>query len=412
MKNKILAIVAVGVVLGATLSACGSSSGDSANGGHVTLTFQNQFSDTESAEITKLVAAYEKGHPDVTIKLARDNDSSYYDKLVTQITAGRGPDIVRLEPPKVSQYAASGFLAPVDGALGPSSDYFANTLEAATRDGKVYGVPQDVSTLALFYRKDMFAKAGITAPPATWDELKADATKLTGGGKYGIGLFGGWGAYEFYPWLWQAGGEVLTDDGKQPAFDSDAGVKALTLWADLQKTAMPPGMATATEDDVRGPFVNGNLAMFTSGPYMTSTLDSAGLPKDSWGVAPLPADVESASVLGGMDLAILKNSDHQKEATAFLKWLGSDKIQTEWATDLKYVPAKKSLYEAEPFASDPNIKTFGAIIEASKSRPTVARAADVDTALGNAVGAALSGSASPKDALAKAASEAKDALGG
>lgn len=408
--KKLLVPLVLGVV-GASLSACGS--GTTASGGDVTLTFQHQFSDAESAELKTLVATYEKDHPKVHIKLMRDNDSSYYDKLVTQITAGRGPDIVRLEPPKVSQYAASGFLAPVDGALGPKSDYFANTLDAATVKGKVYAVPQDVSTLALFYRKDMFAAAGISAPPATWEELKTDATKLTGSGKYGIGLFGGWGAYEFYPWLWQAGAEVLNSDGTKVAFNSDAGVKALTFWADLQKTAMPPGMATATEDDVRGPFTNGTLAMFTSGPYMTGILEGdGGLSADKWGVAPLPADATSASVLGGMDLAVLKNSKHQKEAVAFLKWLDSDAIQTKWAKDLKFVPSKKSLYEAEPFASDPTITTFGKIIEASKSRPTVARASDVDSALGDAVAAALSGASSPKDAFAKAADKADAALGG
>jgi multiple sugar transport system substrate-binding protein len=410
--KKLLTAITLSAVAGLALSACGGGSASSASGGKVTLTFQNQFSDAESAELKKLVGEYEAQNPNVTIKVVRDNDSSYYDKLVTQISAGKGPDIVRLEPPKVSQYTASGFLAPIDDALGPKADYFANTLQAATKDGHVYGLPQDVSTLALFYRKDMLASAGITAPPTTWDELKTDAQKLTGGGKYGIGLFGGWGAYEFYPWLWQSSATVLNPAGTQATFDSPDAVRALTLWSDLQKDGMPPGMAAATEDDVRGPFTNGNLAMFTSGPYMTSILKTSGLKASQWGVAPLPSDKTSASVLGGLDLAVLKNSSHQKDAIAFLKWFGSDQVQTEWAKTLNFVPSKKSLYTQAPFKDDPNITTFGKIIDASQSRPTVARAADVDTALGNAVTAALSGSESPEQALKDAVQKSDDALNG
>lgn len=409
--KKILTAVTVSALVGIALAGCASSAPGASNG-PVTLTFQNQFSDAESAEAQKLVDQYHAEHPDVTVKLVRDNDSSYYDKLVTQITAGKGPDIVRLEPPKVAQYAASGFLAPVDEALGDTTDYFQNTIDAATRDGKVYGVPQDVSTLALFYRKDMFAAAGISAPPTTWEELKTDADKLTGDGKYGIGLFGGWGAYEFYPWLWQSGAEVLNDEGTEATFDSPDAVRALTLWTDLQATDMPAGMATATEDDVRGPFTNGDLAMFTSGPYMTSILAGSGLTDDQWGVAPLPADKESASVLGGLDLGVLANSPHQAESLDFLSWWASDDVQTTWASDLGFVPVKKSLYESAPFKDDPNVAVFGQIIEASLSRPTIDRAADVDAALGNAVAAALSGASSPKDALTDAVKTSNDAING
>lgn len=408
--KKLLTTLTVTALVGLALTGC--ASGSSSAGGKVTLTFQNQFSDSESTELKKLVKEYESEHTNVTINVVRDNDSSYYDKLVTQISAGKGPDIVRLEPPKVSQYAASGFLAPVDDALGTKSDYFANTLEAATKNGHVYGLPQDVSTLAMFYRKDMLTAAGISAPPTTWEELKDDAQKLTGGGKYGVGLFGGWGAYEFYPWLWQSGAEVLNSSGTKATFDSANAVRALTLWSDLQKNGMPPGMASATEDDVRGPFTNGNLAMFTSGPYMTSILKDSGLKDSQWGVAPLPSDTESASVLGGLDLAVLKNSSHQKEAVAFLKWFGSDKVQTDWAETLGFVPSKKSLYQQAPFKDDANIVTFGKIIDASQSRPTVARAADVDTALGNAVNAALSGAETPAKALKDAVQKSDDSLNG
>lgn len=413
MKRNQLLFTAVPMVAVLALTGCSSGgSGGADSGDSTTIVFQNQFSDAESAEITKLIRQYENDHPNVTIKLVRDNDASYYDKLVTQITAGKGPDIVRLEPPKVASYIVNGWLEPLDDVVTDQAkaDYFPNTIDAASRDGVVYAVPQDVSTLALYYRKDLFQAAGITAAPTTWAELVRDAKILTKDKTYGIGLFGGWGAYEFYPWLWQAGAEVLNADGTRATFNSADGVRALQLWTDLQKSAMPPGMATATEDDVRGPFENGTLAMFTSGPYMVSTLNNDKVPPSDWGVAPLPADKVSASVLGGMDLALLKNSKVKDAAKEFLTWFMSDEIQTTWAKDLGYIPVKQSMYDSPDFANDATTQTFKQIVADSKSRPTIALAADVDEALGNAVQAALSGSATPRQALDDAAQKANDAI--
>lgn len=380
-----------------------ASSGGSSSAQPVTITFQEQFSDAESAEIEKLLPEFNKVHPEITVKLVRDNDSSYYDKLVTQITGGAGPDIARVEPPKAAQYIASGWAAPLGDAVD-QSEYFESTLAGLTKDGQLYGVPQDVSTLALFYRTDLLPEA-----PTTWDELKADVDQLTQGDTYGIGLFGGWGAYEFYPWLWQAGAEVLSDDGTKAVFNSPEAVSALQLWVDLQKHGMPDGMATATEDDLKPRFVSGNLAMFTSGAWAIQSLEDAGI-EGKWAVAPLPKDEQAASVLGGMDLIVLQNSKHQEAAKTFISWLMQDDVQKQWDTDLTYIPVKSALYDDPAFKDDANVAVFSQILQDSKSRPTVAAAGDVDTALGNAVQAALSGTATPQEALDAAVAQADEAL--
>jgi len=408
--RKLAATIATLASVALLVTAC-SSGGSSATGTGttpaapkpVTITFQEQFNDAESAEIEKLLPDFTAAHPEITVKLVRDNDTSYYDKLVTQITGGAGPDIARVEPPKAVQYVASGWAAPLGDAID-QSEYFESTLAGLTKDGEVYGVPQDVSTLALFYRTDM-----VPTPPATWDDLKADVASVTKDGKYGIGLFGGWGAYEFYPWLWQSGAKVLSDDGKTAVFNSPEAVSALQLWVDLQKNGMPDGMATATEDDLKARFISGNLAMFTSGAWAIQALKDANI-DGKWAVAPLPQGKQAASVLGGMDLVVLQNSKNQEAAKTFISWLMQDSVQKRWDTDLSYIPVKSSLYDDAAFKDDANVSQFAQILQDSKSRPTVAAAGDVDTALGNAVQAALSGTASPKDALDAAVAQANDAL--
>jgi multiple sugar transport system substrate-binding protein len=404
--RRIAALVAAPVML-AAFAGCASTGGSSAD--KVTITFQEQFSDAESAQFSTQLKGFEKSHPNITVKLIRDNDSSYYDKLTTQITGGKGPDIARVEPPRASQYIASGWALPLGDSAGSKSDYFPASLDSVTKNGKLYGVPVDVSALALFYRSDLLAAAGIKEAPKTWDEFTAAAEKLTSGDVHGAGLFGGWGGFEFYPWLWQSGADVMNKGQTKAEFNSPDAVRALQLWVELQKKAMPAGMATATEDDLKGPFVSGKLAMMTSGPWMIPSLKTAGI-DGKWAVAPLPKDKNAATVLGGLDLLVLKNTKHADAAKTFVSWLMQDAVQKKWASSLGYLPVKTALYDDPTFKDDPSISAFAKVLDQARSRPNVAAAGDIDTALGNAVQAALSGKKSAQDALDEAVDTSNKAL--
>lgn len=412
MRTTTRAIALVAAVSAAVFAMTGCSAKSSTGSGgdeKATITFQEQFSDAESAQFAKQLKDFEKQHPNITVKLIRDNDSSYYDKLTTQIAAGKGPDIARVEPPRASQFIAAGWVSPLGDAAGKKSDYFPASLDSVTKDGQLYGAPIDVSALALYYRTDLFKAAGISTPPATWDEFTADAKQLTRGDVHGVGLFGGWGGFEFYPWLWQSGAEVLNGGQTKAVFNSAEAVKALTLWSDLQKTSMPKGMAAATEDDLKGPFISGKLAMLTSGPWLLPSLKTAGI-DGKWAVAPLPKDQQSATVLGGLDLVLLKSSQHQDADKTFVKWLMQDSVQKTWASSLGYLPVKTALYDDPTFKDDASIASFSQVLQQAKSRPTVAAAGDIDTALGTAVQAALSGSKTPQQALNDAVAASDKAL--
>lgn len=382
----------------------------------VTITFQHQFNDAESAKMAELVSQFEAANPGIKVQAIRDNDQAYYDKLVTSILGNSAPDLARVEPPKAAQYIAAGYAAPLDAYIPAAerSDFFPGTLEPLVQDGKLYGVPQDVAVLVLYYRTDMLQSVGFSEAPKTWDELLTAAKALTRApDQYGLGLFGGWGAFEFYPWFWQAGGEMLKQvDGKWvPAFNSPEGVAALQFWADLENKhkVMPPGAATLTEDDVKGPFIAGKLAMFTSGAWSVDSLKKAGI-DGKWAIAPLPAGKQAASVLGGMDIIMLERSEHKAEAGTFLAWLMQDAVQADWAMSLSLLPVKASMYDDPAFQSDPLMGQFKAALATARSRPTIAAAGEVDGAFGQALQAALSGAQTPKEALDAAAEEALRAL--
>ncbi len=389
----------------------------------ITIRVMHQFNDAESEKFAEIVAKFEAENPDIKVEVERNNEANYYDKLVTTILGGSAPDIARVEPPKAAQYIAAGYAANIDAYIPDEmrGQFFEGTLEPLIKDGSLYGLPQDVAVLVLFYRTDMFEAAGLAGPPTTWDELVSYAEALTedtnNDGQpdiYGIGLFGGWGAFEFYPWFWQAGGEMLKEeDGKiLPAFNSPEGVAALQFWVDLVKKyqVMPDGLATAGEDDVKGPFMAGQMAMFTSGPWTVASLKEATDIEGKWSIAPLPEGKEAASVLGGMDLILLQQSEQKEEAARFLNFWMQDEIQLDWAKSLSLLPVKKSLYADPFFQTDPLMQAFAATLEVARSRPTIPQAGEVDDLFGQAIQAALSGAKSPQEALDEAAQQAAEIL--
>ena len=105
-------------------------------------------------------------------------------KVLQQSSSKTLPDVLMLDNPDLQQIAKSGALTPLSDYDIPTAGYAPGILQAGTYKDKIYGLAPTVNSIALFYNKDVLAKAGIT-PPATWEELRADAKKLTAGSQYG-----------------------------------------------------------------------------------------------------------------------------------------------------------------------------------------------------------------------------------
>ena len=186
--------------------------------------------------IEKKAAEYTAAHPDVTIKLHEEPHGDYEVKLLATIAAGNPPDIVNLLDYLFPQYVSKGILAEIDpAAFGAKSiaevqDLFMPAaLSGLTIDGKVYGVPEEFNTLALFLNKQHFTDVGLDATdpanwPKTWNDLFALAGKLQQ--KDGAGnvtrlgfnwvwnLDPYWYAQQYWPILEQYGCKVVDDAGK------------------------------------------------------------------------------------------------------------------------------------------------------------------------------------------------------
>src|SRR2546421_8938312 len=215
-RRACAAVLAAGVlVLG--LAACGSSDSSSqTKNGVTTLTWWDYFGYSPQSDnaVKTLIDKYQAGHPKVKIQRTSVGFADFHTKLVQAAATGHFPDIAAIDNADVPVFASQGALSDMSKYLEawPQKDqYLPAVLQSTKYNGKDYGIPFRSNTTALWYNQDAFTEAGITSAPATWDELRADAEKLTTPKHSGICFSAAAtdeGTFTFLPMLWQAGGEA------------------------------------------------------------------------------------------------------------------------------------------------------------------------------------------------------------
>ena len=345
MKSKVLTRVAaaLGIAMSAWVPLAHADSptlsiwaNDEPNS--ITITLANEFA---------------KLHPDVKVQIRRVGFSALNDETMRAAMSGNGPDVVTIDNPNVAMFAARGALADLTPYLAKSKvidvkQIYTGPLENATWDHKVYAIPREVNTLALYYNEDQFKAAGLDPdkPPQTWDELYNDARKLTNASKgvYGIGFSAVGteeGTFQFLPF-------IQTADASWNALSSPGAIRAVQFWQKLidDKVASPDTL-TRTQSEAAQSFINGNAAMDIDGPWELPGIAKGA--KFKWRVALLPvekAGAPHASALGGLDHAILKSSKNQALAFEFLEYMYSQQPR-QW-NEFGLLPPSKNVAVDNP----------------------------------------------------------------
>ena len=219
----------------------------------------------EGTKLKTLADAFMKVNPNVKVNVTPVDWGQAVTKLQTAIAGGSTPDVSQMGTDMMAQFGANQTFDPVPADIDPSQ-FFETAWNTNIVDGAAVGVPWYVETRLLYYRKDIADKAGITAPPATWDELKAMAKALQekGGAKYGISL-GTKNWQEYFPFLWSNGGDIVDASGA-PALNSPQAVEALTFYDSFFKEGLTP-KSVPEGFDITPAFVKGDFPMFFSGPW-------------------------------------------------------------------------------------------------------------------------------------------------
>ena len=352
----------------------------------------------EGTKLSTLADAFTKANPGVKVSVTPVDWGQAVAKLQTAIAGNTTPDVSQMGTDMMGQFGATGAFEPVPSDIA-SSTYFESAWNTNDVAGVVSGVPWYVETRLLYYRTDIAEKAGITSPPATWDDLMAmaKAMKEKGGSKFGISL-GTKNWQEYFPFLWQNGGDVVDASGN-PALNSPQAVEALTFYDSFFKAGLTP-KSVPEGFDITPAFVKGDNPMFFSGPWHLGLIDTAGGAdfKTKWAIAPMPKKVTGTSFLGGSNVVVFKNSKNKDAAWAFVKFLSDPKTQALWYTTATDLPAVQAGWDDPTVKSDPNVAMFGEQLKDTKAQPVSATWSELSSAINDTLEKMTTGGMEPQAA--------------
>lgn len=376
-----IAASALVAALAVSLAACGSSGSNSstAANGPVTITYWDTSNATNEAPTYQdLAKKFEAANPNIKVNFVNVPFDSAQNKLQTAMGSKGAPDVFRSEVGWTAAFAKAGYLTPLDGtpALADSAAFQPSLLKQAGYQGKTYGVPLVTDTLGLLYNKALFAKAGITAAPTTWDELKADAATVKDKtGVDGFEMRAGDGYYAM-PLLFGEGTDMVNTAAKKITVNSPEAAKAVETYKSLF-TAPGTVKADLTTDGyahMMDAFTTGKVAAIINGPWEITNIyqGSAFTDKTNLGIAAVPAGSagKPGAPTGGHNIAVYAGSDaaHQAAAEKFAAFMTSATSQTEIAQKNSTLPTRSDAY-TPALTADPGIAGFQAILPVAQPRP-------------------------------------------
>lgn len=389
----------------------------SGSGEKVAITWATTNSESALTAEQKIVDAFMSANPDITIKVDAINFADYDTKLNTSLRSGQGPDVFRVNHPNVQAWKNAGYLAdltePITTNGVDTGKFIPGLLQIGQVDGKQYALPIDTDARAFWYNPKLLKKAGIAAPPATWDELVTDVAKLKDSGTYGYVYRTDSDyamAYEAVgPFLKTAGGHILSTDtpAKAVASTDENTIAAVTLLQRIAATgAVPPGESNMSEATTNKLFASGQVAMMTGGPWVRDAImkDNPDLKFGTdyaLAVIPTPqAGGDSASTAGGWQIGLNSKSKNAAAAAKFLAFFEQPENLTTLASSNSFPPLVDGMNN-EPFASDPFYDAFEKLLPNSGLPITpVAQMAQVSAAFEVAARAAVNQGKDVKTELA------------
>ncbi len=390
-------------------AACGGREA----GGPIVTTFPGSAVGVEAQVLQRQAADFMRLNPDIRIEFQRvpDDATQRHQLYVQRLNArAKDPDILQLDVVWTPEFAAAGWILPLDRLGADTTAFFPATVQANTWGGRLYAVPWFVDVGMLYWRTDL-----MDSPPATLDGLVERARAAMDrpeGPPRGIVWQGA--RYEglvttFIEILGGFGGRIMTPDG-QVVVDSPAGVRALTFLVDEIRRwkVAPVDVLTWHEEETRFAFQNGTSAFMRNWPYAYPLMNGPDSKvAGRFSVAPMPAAPggHPSAALGGSQLAVNAHSDHPEAAWRVIEYLTSPERMLERARAAGQFPTRPALYDDPRLAADLPIPPdrARAIIAAAVPRPVTPIWTQLSEILQIHLHRALVGQSTPEDALRDAA---------
>ena len=380
----------------------------------------------EYLSLQAMVKAFERSHPNITIDVQYVNNDYALQKVTVALQGNKQPDISYQYGTSMPQLATTPKLVDLTGRVKAAgydyNDFFPGERAVGVLNGKVLGVPALVDNLAVVYNKDLFAKAGLRPPSPnwTWSDLVADAKAINDPTNKVFGLAYPSDGSEATVWvyeamLWEGGGNILTADNKKAAFNSTAGVEALSTLRKMEQDGslyldFNPD-AGKTEDL----FNSNHIGMLITAPW-----DLPSFPNAHYGVQFMPSFQPGGNhetIAGPDNWVIFDNGEqHVNAAWEFLSFMTSPQQVLGNSMRTGDLPTRASVVQRPGFVHAFNTRYPGEgtftenLKNLVKARPQIPQYPRVSAALGQAIVSGSQGKGSPQDLLNAAAQQANGFL--
>lgn len=428
MRSSLGKLVAIAAALTLATAACGSGSNDAAGnkgsgsaGGKLTVWIMDGTNTNQQQMFAEVNKDFESQHKGVKVDVQFVPWTAAHQKFVTSVAGGSGPDVAEMGTTWTPEFAATGGLADLTDKVSSwdlKDKQTPGLMDSVSYNGKQYGIPWYAGVRSLIYRSDLLQKAGV-APPKTWDDLVAAATKIQkqNKGVYGFAASGS-NQYALYPFIWEAGGNIAEKSGDswKATIDSPEAQKGISFFTGLmtQHNLSPKAAATWNAKDQVANFQLGKIAMMIGGQWETKTIlkGAPGL-QGKIGSVEIPvmnAGDQSKSFAGGSNLVVFKNTKNRDLAWDYLKLMDGDKYQKMWAEQTGFFPSNTDLLKAGTYQDDPLMKAFANQLATAVNVPAAPKWGAVEGAMTitNMTQAILTGKQSVAEA-SKAAAQQIDA---
>ena len=377
--GRFLKAAAAASIVAVVAAACSSGGGEDSEqaeagvSGVGPITFAMGSNDTD--KLRPVIDQWNADNPDqeVTLHELPAEQDGQRDTLTQSLDADSGEyDVFALDVTDTAYFAANGWLQPIEGDTEvDTSGLIEAAVDSATYNGTLYGVPQNTNAQLLYYRTDLQPEA-----PANWDELVASCEAAEGADvdclQMQLSQYEGLSvaATQFiHSW----GGQVVGEDGKSPALDSDEAREGLTALVDAYKSGViAPQTDAFTEEETAQAFLAGETMYSYNWPYMydSGQTDPTSQVQGKFDVAPIVGkDGAGKSTLGGYNNAINVNSENKATATAFVEYLISEDVQMGFAKE-SFPPVLSSIYDDEALQQEfPYMEALKSALENAEPRP-------------------------------------------
>lgn len=369
--------------------------------------------------LEKLLAELKSRHPKMSVQVDYTDYSHLNEKLTTSVAGGAPYDVMMMGVGWIPPFASKGVLGPLDTTPAAlAKTYNRRSVDPCVYGGKVYGLPVMLDTRFGIYRKDLFAAAGLHTPPASFQQMRDYARRLTlrdGSGKLtraGIDLLSMDPRQVFEPLLWAAGGELFTPDLSRPAFNSAEGVAALQFMTDVIRTDKSEDYGFTKPGDVALPLAQGRAAMMIghNNVWLNIQQNAPELIKDGKLGTFLVRDKRPAIFQGGTLATMSARSRHPAAAAALVEFLASPEVALAACRQRGNVPAATSALSSDYVKNDAFVKFALENMDSAFSEGGVPSWLDIRGDFKATIESALLGKKTPKQALDALAGSAAQAM--